>query len=200
MELIMKNGRAFWTPATGDVTNINCFAKWEQAFHIYSKVYTSAHPQKASELIQYNHIIHTISMSYIWENVYSYDKEFHLHISKHPNRSWAIILQQAWMMRLKDRLRFEVNNNSGMRFSQGSHAGGNQTQKGEACRRFNRGRCNFGQSCKYDHRWTYCGKFGHGFFSCRKAAADRDKKSTTAFPAKTGLKFDDKPKVDLVKK
>ena len=103
MELVMKNGKAFWVLATG-TTTINSFNKWEQAFRIFANIYTMVHPQKASELIQYNHIIHTISMSYLWENVYSYDKEFCMHISKHPNCSWAIILQQAWTMCLKDRL------------------------------------------------------------------------------------------------
>ena len=56
------------------------------------------------ELIQYNHIIYTASLTYVWGNVYGCDKDFGLHMGRHPKRSWGIILQQAWAMRLKDRL------------------------------------------------------------------------------------------------
>ena len=39
----------------------------------------------------------------------------------------------------------------------------------EPCRRFNKGRCTFGLSCKFDHRCSVkkCGKFGHGAHQCR---------------------------------
>ena len=57
------------------------------------------------ELTQYNHVIHTTSMSYIWDNVYAYDKEFRYRIARHPTRSWSVILQQAWTMLIKDRVR-----------------------------------------------------------------------------------------------
>ena len=172
-ELVVKGGRAYWVPVN-ESTNISNFTRWEQAFRIYSNIYTRAHPNKCTELLQYNHIIYTISMTYQWDNVYAYDKEFRMHISKHPQRNWGIILQQAWSMHLRDRLpRSEFpssshHGNSGRQVTQ--HKGSN-----EPCHRFNRGKCNFGANCKYEHRCTYCGKFGHGFFSCRKASADKDK-------------------------
>ena len=47
----------------------------------------------------------------------------------------------------------------------------------EPCRKFNRGKCNFGLSCKFDHHCAYkpCNKFGHSILNCRKLAADREK-------------------------
>ena len=54
-----------------------------------------AHPQRAAELIQYGNDIHTASMTYTWNNVYLYDKEFQLHIARHPMRSWGVMLQHA---------------------------------------------------------------------------------------------------------
>ena len=72
LELIVKNGKMFWAPVSETVT-INCFNSWEQAFRIYSNIYTKAHRHRCSELIQYNHIIYTISFTHIWENVYTYD-------------------------------------------------------------------------------------------------------------------------------
>ena len=103
LELIVKQGRTFWSPVSESVS-INCYNRWEQAFRIYSDIFTRKHPTRSSELIQYNHIIHTISSTYVWENVYAYDKEFRLHIGKHPEHSWSVILQQARSMRLRDQL------------------------------------------------------------------------------------------------
>ena len=91
--------------------SINDFGKWEQAFRVYANVYTKMFPEKASELIQYNHVIYTASLSYLWDNVYTYDKEFRMHISQFPQRSWAVILQQAWTLYMKDRLRYAGGGN-----------------------------------------------------------------------------------------
>ena len=107
MELVNKGGMTYFVPvadremALGGITNFN---KWEQAFHVFSNVYTRAYPSHSSELIQYNHIIFTAVNMYVWDNVYTYDKEFHIHLSKFPQRSWSIILQQAWSMCLKDKI------------------------------------------------------------------------------------------------
>ena len=172
MELVHQEGKTYWVPVS-DTTSINNFSKWEQAFRIYANIYTRAHPQRSSELIQYNHVIHAVSLTYLWDNVYNYDKEFHMHLSRHPNQSWAVILQQAWSMRLKDKInRFESPSVSQNPNQFGS---GGRGRSHEPCRRYNRGKCNFGAACKYEHCCTYCNKIGHGFFSCRRASADRDK-------------------------
>ena len=101
MEIVNKGGLTYFVPlADREIGTINSFARWEQAFRIYSNVYSKRFPHRATELIQYNHIIHTASLTYIWENVYLYDKEFHMHLSNYPHHSWAVILQQAWAMYL----------------------------------------------------------------------------------------------------
>ena len=80
MELVRKGGSTFFVPVTDrESTQISDFGRWEQAFQIFSNVYTTKYPNKAPELIQYNHVIHTASLSYTWDNVYHYDKEFRLH-------------------------------------------------------------------------------------------------------------------------
>ena len=103
MEMFVKNGRTFWMPVNNGV-NINNFGHWEQAFRVFSNIYCRANPQRATELIEYNNVIHSISLSYVWDNVYTYDKEFRLHMVRNPRRSWSVILQQAWSLRLRDRL------------------------------------------------------------------------------------------------
>ena len=66
MEMFMKNGRTYWAPVSFAVS-INSFARWEQAFRVYSNIYCKTNPHRAAELIEYNHIIHTVSLAYIWE-------------------------------------------------------------------------------------------------------------------------------------
>ena len=178
MELVVKDGKAFWASPTNEVVTINNFNKWEQAFRIYANIYTSEYPNKSTELIQYNHVIHTISLAYVWDNVYAYDKEFRLHMSKHPARNWSVILQQAWSMKLRDRLykAADYQQNGGTTSKSGSGSFNHNHRKGgEPCRHYNRGRCKFGATCKYKHRCSYCNKYGHGFINCRKANADRQK-------------------------
>ena len=161
LELISQGGRPVWQPASDrDITQISSFAKWQQAFRVYSNVYMKYHPERAAELMEYSHIIHDASMTFTWANVYRYDKDFCLHMAKHTDRSWAIILSKAYQFRLKDRIttRYDVdfnnNNNSG--------------KKREICRKFNKGKCTYGLRCKYDHWCTHCMKWGHGAHSCRK--------------------------------
>ena len=164
MEIVSRNGMTYLSPITDrESIQINSYLKWEQAFRVYCNILTSKFPAIASELFQYNHTIHSASTAYICENVYSYDKEFRHHISRHPQRSWGVILQQAWTMILKDRLR-----NDNQYFQRGNGQKQNKRDK-SPCRRFNKGRCTFGPSCKFDHRCSVkkCGKFGHGAHVCR---------------------------------
>ena len=64
LELIIKQGKTFWSPVSESVA-INGYNRWEQAFHIYSDIYTQCNPHCTSELIKYNHIIYSISSTYI---------------------------------------------------------------------------------------------------------------------------------------
>ena len=182
MEIIIKNGKTFWMPVAETVA-INMFNKWEQAFRVFSNIYTRAYPSRAGELIEYNHVIHSISLSFIWENVYAYDKDFHLHLARHPQRSWAIILQQAWSMRLRDRIIRHDTPNSRQQHQQFNSSGENfnanksTSLTADYCRRFNKGKCNLGKSCHYEHRCSYCNKFGHGVIVCRKLIFDKEKSS-----------------------
>ena len=171
MELINKNGHTYFVPAankgTGENQGISSFSRWEQAFRVFSNIYTNQYPHRSSELIQYNHIIYTASLSFTWENVYLYDKEFRLHIARFPQRSWSIILQQAWTMRMKDRLKFDNQSRSAEK----------RSNKKDICWRYNRGKCTYGAGCRFEHKCAICNKFGHGAHICRKANQryDQDK-------------------------
>ena len=146
------------------ISSLTNFYKWEAAFRVYANILTSKFPQKSAELLQYCHVIHTASQTYVWENVYLYDKEFRFHMSCHPQRSWSIILQEAWNLRLKDKIRHD------------NFMGKTRGKSKEICKRFNRGKCHSGVSCNYDHRCLECGKFGHGaHICCNKTKSNNDK-------------------------
>ena len=157
MELINKGGMTYWSLVSSkEVSIISSFAKLEVAFRVFSNIYTSEYPHKSTELLQYSHVIYTASLMYVWEKVYLYDREFRHHMSHHPGRNWSIILQQAWNLRLKDKLKFDMAVD---------RPKGKSTDE---CKHFNRGKCNLGSSCRYKHRCLGCGKFGHGMHICRK--------------------------------
>ena len=140
-EIVSWNSQTFFQPV-GDreMTNITSLVKWEQAFRVFSTIYTAAHPHKATELIQYNHTIHYACQYYVWDNVYSYDKDFRVHLANHPERSWGIILQQAWTMRLQDRVNSRI-----FQYKQGTGSQSQSSSK-KMCWKFNRGKCTYGFS------------------------------------------------------
>ena len=164
MEMVNKGGMSYWVPLSDkDNVAITSYAKWEQAFRVFSNIYTEYFPARSSELIQYSHTIHTAAQTYAWDNVYRYDREFRIHLSRHPNRSWRVILQQAWSMFLKDKL-FSKN---GANRESGSST--NPPVRRRLCYDYNLGNCTYGRRCKYDHRCSFCNKYGHGAYNCRKA-------------------------------
>ena len=128
---------------------------------MYSSIFAEAQPRKIKELIQYSHIIHTASLTYVWENVYAYDIDFRLHMGKYPQRNWGIILNLAWQTRLKEK----IPNQRGGRENQAMTV---NRSNGKTCWKFNRGKCTYGMSCKFDHKCGICSKFGHGSHNCRK--------------------------------
>ena len=157
LELVNRGGQTFFVPAADRNTQgISGLERWEQAFRVFSNIYLNQFPEKATQLIQYNHIICPAAATFTWDNIYNYGKEFRMHLSNFPDRSWGIILQQAWSMCLKDKI--------------GAAGTGNQNKFGkkkEIFQRFNKGFCTIGRSCKFDHRCLGCGKFGHGIHICR---------------------------------
>ena len=158
MDMVNIDGKPAWAPVSErSQSTISSFSKWEQAFRVFSNIYTDRYPSRATELIQYNHIIYSASLTFVWENVYLYDQDFRIHISQFPDRSWGVILQHAWNLRLHERLTFNSMN--------GNKSG---SKKRDVCWRFNRGKCSYGQGCKFGHKCALCQKYGHGASNCRR--------------------------------
>ena len=132
-------------------------------------------PRRSSVLIKYNHIIHTISQDYTWDNVYLYDKDFCIHMSHHPQCNWSVILQQVWSLKDKCSANASFNWSNNSPGNQDFQSSENHGKINKPCRRYNKGRCPFGSDCHYEHHCSYCFKFGHSVLSCRKLQADKDR-------------------------
>ena len=169
LQLVNRGGVAGLVSVSNRATAINSYSKWEQAFRVFSDIYTQHYPSRATELIQYNHTIHTASQSYIWDNVYMYDMEVRKHMEAHPSRNWGIILSMAWTMCVKDRYtpatKFQGKGGPGNKYPAA------EMKQRKPCLDFNKGNCTYGNKCKFDHRCGFCSKFGHGTQSCRKFLA-----------------------------
>ena len=97
-----------------------------------------------------------------------YDKDFRIHMAKFPTRSWSIILQQAWNLRLREKIRYDRSNEANRQ--SGGHAGnqsGNNFNPQGFCKWFNKGRCSYGKGCIFEYRCYFCGKYGHRVVNCR---------------------------------
>ena len=107
MQLVSRGGSTYFVPVADRENSsvISSFNKWEQAFRVFANIYTRIYPDRVPELVQYNHIIFTAAQSFTWDNVYLYNHEFRMHLSNFRECSWSIILQQAWSICLKDRVR-----------------------------------------------------------------------------------------------
>ena len=89
MEIVSRDGMAYFAPAQDKGSRINGLHRWEQAFRVYAAIYSQANPSRATEIWQYVHVINIAAGSYTWENVSFYDYTFRQLMSQKPKRSWA---------------------------------------------------------------------------------------------------------------
>ena len=122
MVMVNQDGQVYWVPeneATGRNNRnsrgpaITSIHRWEQAFRVFSHVYTEAFPNRATELMQYSFIIHDAAQTFPWDNVYGYDVIFRRHMSKFPTRNWGIFLQQAWSLKMRPNIAGTHHNQEG---------------------------------------------------------------------------------------
>ena len=138
LEMIQRGGCTYWIPASDrEQTSINSIEKWDQAFRVYSKIYVKFNPSRSEELVEYSFIFHSAAGTFSWNNVYTYDKLFRMHITKHPEKNWGIILHQAWSFCLTEKIQ---QANGGLWGSSGKN-NDNVKKSGKICYKYNRGKC-----------------------------------------------------------
>ena len=156
LEFVNKNGKSYFMPmsdkATPAITN---FRRWEQAFRVYSGIYTSKHQKRANELYQYVETISIASQTYVWDNVYQYDQLFRHLMAQFPDRKWGIMYHHGWLMTLKDHLPKNQNGQFGS-FSSKSKF---KKKRDEICWKYKK-TCKFGEGCRFEHKCSYYNKAG----------------------------------------
>ena len=171
MEFVTKNGQMYLALVEDrEGTIINSFPKWEQVFRVFTAIYVERFPHRTKELIQYNHVIHSAVLSFIWDNVYGYDEDFRMYMAKHPGCSWGVILQQLWTLRIRDRFSTGCG---------GVSSGSSASSGRKICFKYNSGKCIFGVNCKFEHNCAICGKYGHGAHICHKGSGASPTFTTT---------------------
>ena len=176
MEIVSWNGMTFFAQVQDKNAQITGLHKWEQAFRVYAAIYSQAQPHHASEIWQYMYVINQAAAAYQWENVAYYDFTFRQMMAQKPLRSWAKIYNQGWNLAMTDPLGRPSNSKTQVGGGGGSSSGGTgRSWKDNCCWKFNRNKCKKSNTdCDWDHRCTYCGGWGHGYFNCRKKSKKLD--------------------------
>ena len=157
MSIYNKDGLAYFAPVVDRELKISNVRKWEQAFRVYAAIYSKANPHRSAEIWQYVYTINSAATSYHWSNVSEYDYTFRQLMGAYPDRSWAKTYLQGWNLSMQDPLNQTNESNSSKQ----------QQEKDNTCWLFKKGKCH-DPNCPRDHRCSYCGKWGHGLFNCRK--------------------------------
>ena len=166
-QLITQGTNNYVDPPMVRAGKINSIHKWDQAFRVFTAIYTHANPERASEIWQYVYVIHTAAAANPWDNVYFYDINFCELMASKPWRSWAKTYTQGWNMAFNNS---SVNFNTGTSTSNTNSANVRKKDwKDDCCWRYNKNRCKRSASeCNYDHHCTYRAGWNHGFHNCRK--------------------------------
>lgn len=155
-------GTPFLVKAGREDKDITSYKQWETAFKVFMGLFVQVWPDRATELLQYSHVIHTASLTYPWENVYNYDIAIRELMTEKPNRLWGVICQQTWALELGEPLnKVTYQGTPSVTEKQRDKPTRN------VCWRYNKGRCTL-RNCEYDHRCAHCGKPGHGKHECFK--------------------------------
>lgn len=136
--LTSKEGKTYHVPpADRDNAAINTFKKWQTAFKVFMGVYMEEHPDKlnlAPELVQYMQLIEDMTTTWIWDNVYKYDKRHRRMMGQFKKRHWHVPYQAA---RAELKITHIMNNlnQSNPRYKKPGIPP--NKQKKEACRNYN---------------------------------------------------------------
>ena len=162
LQLMHKNGETYLATPEAE-TKINSVRRWEQAFRVYSAIYSKANPERSHEIWQYIHVINTAAASYVWENVQYYDVTFRQLMHSKPKRSWAKIYSQLWNLAMCE----PIIRTGGASHSSNQHRSSDKFDRNRCCWGWNKSKCNK-WNCKWDHRCSSCGAFSHTYQQCHK--------------------------------
>ena len=175
LEIRNKDGVAYFTPSTDRDTRINGIGRWDQAFRVYATIYSRANPTRAAEIRQYVDVIHRAARIFSWDNVANYDFVFRQLMAENPLRNWSKTYTQMWNLTLCEPTN-RLNHFGGQ--SGGKRRDTTQGSRDGTCWRFNKGKCRYGQHCRFEHKCSYCGSHNHAAIHCSRKNKKNDQGKT----------------------
>ncbi len=171
MEMVNNGGHAYWVPASKPGKKIDDYNTWVKAFRCFSGVLCTKYPHLAVPMMQYQQIIGKAAERYRWSQVYTYDKLYRRKISKKPETLWDQVDTNSWLMELGEPMAKQLQQGQA----------GEVKPKKSVCNIYNRkGSCSFKGDCRYEHKCSVCGKFGHPAVKCyRKVGYPKEKQGQT---------------------
>lgn len=188
-------------------TAITGIPQWTSAMLVFVSVYAERHARRVRELLKYISIVRTAaSCGYNWCD---YDLQFRLRQARQPERSWAVVDAELWLLvatayaRPESRENFRPfsgrqsqfrgaqrprqqlsgprrNGRSSLRDGYGSATA---SPRAQVCFAFNAsGRCGRGRGCRYAHKCDRCGNTSHGSFACNRPQLAATKPSSSPNP------------------
>ena len=118
---------------------------------------------------------------YIFIYLYLYDIIHRRLMGKNPNRSWSAIFLQALGVRLRDPLTrpsaYQSNGNNN-NVSLGTQPKPGRSKSKDVCWICNKGRCSYGQNCRFEHKCANCNRPRHPSSQYRKEKNNKEKDKT----------------------
>ena len=82
--------KCIFLPASdNEQARINSFEKWEEAFRIYTSIFTKANPHKTIEIFQHIDNIKGATKDFTWDSIVQYNEKFRELMSTFPMRNWV---------------------------------------------------------------------------------------------------------------
>ena len=173
-KMVNRNGVSCWVPITDSDCKINNIKRWDEAFRVYAAIYCRANPNRAGEIWQYIYTIHQAASIFSWENVAAYDYTFRHLMARCPLRNWGKTYTQMWNLHLCAPAGKVMSANK----PHGSSSSGKSGDwRDKCCWRYNKNHCKYGKECRFEHRCTYCGAFGHPSKNCHKKTGSGSKRN-----------------------
>ena len=123
-------------------------------------------PERAHELFKHLCNIRAAASAYIWGNVYLYDVTFRELMDRNPSRNWGVNFYQHWDVILKEWIDSRPNHFSFNTRGRHQQVSGKQESKDNFCWHFNKGKCQYGSNCHFEHKCYLCNRMDHGAVSC----------------------------------
>ncbi|XP_030845856.1 uncharacterized protein LOC115925946 [Strongylocentrotus purpuratus] len=189
-------------------TAITGIPQWTSAMLVFVSVYAERHTRRVRELLKYISIVRTAaSCGYNWCD---YDLQFRLRQARQPERSWAVVDAELWLLVATAYARPDTRENfrpssgrqsqfrgaqrprqqlSGPRrngrsaLNRVGYGSATASPRAQVCFAFNAsGRCGRGRGCRYAHKCDRCGNTSHGSFACNRPQLAATKPSPSPNP------------------